>query len=264
MQSNTKDTDNFILFKQQSKVTAVYTTRKNGFSHNCFNSFNLGFHVGDDPYCVEKNRNKLKKILNTTDNDIFFMDQIHSNNIFVLDEQTKNILQKENITEIKKTDALITNIKNTAICSMGADCPQIALYEPKEEVIAVIHAGWKGLINNIIEKTITEMCLSFNCQKENILTASSAFICEKCFVVKEDTAAFFKEKFAKNKKIIKHSEQININLKEAIKTILLQNNISEKNINFLDMCTACNKDIFFSYRKENKKCGRNALAIKLH
>lgn len=250
----------FRFFPQYKNLTAIYTTRLNGFSTNDFSSFNLGLHVGDNKDAVLKNRTLLAKYLNCTQNKIFFMDQIHSGNTYIIPNNSRTTSNT-----IQETDALITNNKNTAICAMGADCPQIGLYDKEKKVIAVIHAGWKGIVSGIITNTINSMQRYFRSQAEDIMVVTGAFLCSECFCVGEDTATLFTEKFINSEKFINKnsSSQITIDLKKAIKYILREEGVKSENISFLDMCTKCHNDLFFSYRGENKCTGRTVLALML-
>ena len=78
------------------------------------------------------------------------MNQTHSNKVVTINENNQNI-QKIN------ADALITKIKNIAISVLTADCVPILIYEEVNQVVACVHAGWRGAINGIIKKTLIEV-----------------------------------------------------------------------------------------------------------
>lgn len=248
----------FPLLENADGVTALLTTRHYGFSQDPYNSLNFSSIVGDDEKNVKQNYDVLAGYLDCCAEDIFSMEQIHSSNVFILNENSKKLLTRN---RIKKTDAVITNLRQTAILAMGADCPQIALYDSKQKVIAVIHAGWKGLINNIIEKTLTAM----NSDPKNILVHTGAHLCQNCFEVKKEVSDIFSDNFENSDKIIHKDKdgKITISLQNAIHTKLTATGIQQKNIRSLNMCTACENSLFFSYRKENKTTGRTALAVML-
>lgn len=252
----------FSLLENNQDITALLTTRHYGFSQTPFASLNFSFIVGDDNKSVKQNYNVLANYLQCSTEDIFSMEQIHSNNVFILDQTSKKNISSQ---QIKQTDAVITNLKNTAILAMGADCPQIALYDPEKKVIAVIHAGWKGLTGKIIEKTLTSMQRLYQCRNENIIAHTGAHLCQKCFEVKKEVADIFVSNFENSDNIIYTDEKgkITVSLQNAILETLKKQQLKQKNISFLNMCTVCENDMFFSYRKENQKTGRTALALIL-
>lgn len=251
----------FPFFKNEANVLALATTRHYGKSVAPFASLNVGINVGDDDSLVKANRKILASYLKTDTSKMFFMEQIHSNNITILTEKN---LPLDNTAQ--KTDALITNMKNTAICALSADCPLIGLYDKENNVIAVIHAGWKGLTAKIIEKTVDKMQQNFDSQPKNIRSVISAFICKKCFCIKDDTVKYFQEAYPNNKNIITKDNQgiYRADLKKAVLTSLTNKGLLKSNICFLDKCTVCENELFFSYRAENQKTGRCALAFKLN
>lgn len=54
-------------------------------------------------------------------------------------------------------DALITQRAKTALAIMTADCVPIAIFEKNGSAVACIHAGWQGLTNGVIAKTVALM-----------------------------------------------------------------------------------------------------------
>src|SRR5258708_222832 len=85
-------------------------------------------------------------------NDVVCMKQIHSGTVsFVAD--TKQL-------RIADTDGLVTDKKNIPLAVLTADCLPILFYDPKKEAIGIAHAGYKGLLNHIIENTVA--CFASN------------------------------------------------------------------------------------------------------
>ena len=85
---------------------------------------------------------------------LFFLKQTHSNDVYIL----KNTIKKPLDLFRYEGDAIITQEKNIGIGVVTADCLPIILHDKKNNVIAVIHSGWRGLVKKIITATITKMC----------------------------------------------------------------------------------------------------------
>lgn len=69
---------------------------------------------------------------------------------------------------IPKCDALITGNRNVALSITAADCPAVYLYDPVKSVIALVHAGWKGLAAGVIPNTVNTMMNQFNCNPADL------------------------------------------------------------------------------------------------
>lgn len=112
----------------------------------CYGNFNLGLHVGDDESVVQSNRDLLFEYLpkNTA---IQWLDQVHGNNIEVI----------QSCSDILIADASITQQKNIALAVMTADCLPIIISTLDGSEVAAIHGGWKPLSKKIIEYTISKM-----------------------------------------------------------------------------------------------------------
>ena len=166
------------------------------------------------------------------------LEQIHSNIVNILDDNYQNKT---------KGDALITNKKNIPLVIKTADCIPILLYDKKNKVIALIHSGWKGTLNNIVIDTLNIMKDKYNSQKEDI----SAYLypaIRKChFEVEIDVYNQFKNKINNIEKYTQKKDiKYYIDLEQLVIDNLKQNNIT--NIYDSKICTYCNHDKYHSYR----------------
>lgn len=85
---------------------------------------NLAFHVDDDIKNVEKNRENLAKKHSYKNENLVYMNQIHSDNIVIVDEKSPKL--------IDSCDAIITNRKNLPLMVMVADCIPIIVFDEKK------------------------------------------------------------------------------------------------------------------------------------
>ena len=117
---------------------------KCGVGSGRFADFNLALHVADDPAAVSANREILAKALELTSDRIFYMNQVHGNEIALIERSRPS-------TQIPKVDALITAESGTALVVLVADCIPLLFRSPK--AIAAVHVGRAGLIKGIVEAT---------------------------------------------------------------------------------------------------------------
>ena len=148
MSHSMSDEINIIIpdWQVPTHVKALTTTRRGGVSKSPFNSFNLAHHVGDDKESVQTNREILRRewLLPT---EPYWLNQTHS--IRVL-EVTDNLTDKN-------ADASWTEQADMVCCVMTADCLPLLMYQSSPESVAATHAGWRGLLDGIIENTIDSL-----------------------------------------------------------------------------------------------------------
>ncbi|MHC6179537.1 peptidoglycan editing factor PgeF [Clostridium sp. JNZ X4-2] len=151
-------------------------------------------------------------------------------------------------------DGIITNKPYTAVGVFNADCVPVLIYDEKEKVIAAVHSGWKGTLACIVSKSIEKLKRDFKSKPENLQVCVGPHIHSCCYEVGEELIDKFKNSsFYRGKDI---SEGINLDLKKCILYQLQEKGVKEKNINYLDICTACNDEFqLYSYRRD-KNTGR--------
>ena len=130
------------------------TSTMGGVSGKNFASFNLGAHVGDNLHDVQHNRSTLaayikqvSKLNSANIQPIKWLNQQHTTQVC---DYTDNVLNNHNLP----CDGIFTNLPLVPLAIMTADCLPIVLACPRSGEIAVIHAGWRGLLNGIIENAL--------------------------------------------------------------------------------------------------------------
>ena len=199
-------------------------------------------------------QNKLSKIDNTPLPQLFFLEQTHSSIIQVIDQNSH--LQKPIDIHNIEGDAIITNQKRIGIGVATADCLPLFLYDPETKTIAVIHAGWRGLVAHIIQKTIQQMKISFNCNPKNLIAylGPCAQVC--CYEVQQDFIEKLPPSFSADKTIVTKNGKHFFNNKVGATEELLAGGILEKNMNIEQyQCTICNAG-FCSVRTQTAATGR--------
>lgn len=137
-----------------SRVVAGQTTRQALHSQfesaSPFNGFNLALHVGDDARHVQQQRIELLKALQPFGvARLVWLAQTHTTDVQVVTASAHFLPVN--------ADALVTRQLNVACMIMTADCLPIVLSNSDGSEVACIHAGWRGLLNGVIENTINSM-----------------------------------------------------------------------------------------------------------
>lgn len=128
------------------RVRAVTTTRAGGVSRPPYDSLNLGDHVGDDPAAVATNRRRLQQALGLPAQP-GWLKQVHGN--CPVDAATH--------PAGGEADAVYTRRAGLVCAVMTADCLPLLLCDRQGSVVAAVHAGWRGLLNGVIERSVGRM-----------------------------------------------------------------------------------------------------------
>ena len=139
----------FSHFKKSPSLLHAVTTKHHDHPY----AFSLALHTGESTESITANRNRLSALLHNDDEPLHFIvaNQTHSDNIKIITK--KETKGWESLSDaIEDCDALITDLKDVVLNVLTADCVPILLYDKKKEVVAAIHAGWKGTKAQIVFK----------------------------------------------------------------------------------------------------------------
>lgn len=256
----------FSIFPQDKVIHAI-STRFNGHSKAPFDSLNLALHVNDNPDDVIANRQLFCEGLNLDSHKMTTCKQVHGNKVACITEENIGSGAISFANSIDDTDALITNLKNVPLTLFFADCTPIMIYDPKNNAIGVAHGGWRGTVGEIAKYTVAEMTKHYHTNPSDCLASIGPSIGACCYEIGDEVVAKFSEVFQNDSdKILnfnQNSKKYHLDLWQANAITLQRAGVLADNIDMANTCTACNKDVFFSYRADNGKTGRIASIISL-
>lgn len=228
------------------------TWRTGGVSRGAFAGLNMGMHVGDNPSDVIQNRMLLRQALPA---DPVWLNQVHSNQVHIV-----------NTPEDRKTstaDALVTTQKNIPLAIMTADCLPVVIGSFDGSVIAVAHAGWRGLAAGILENTVQAIRdMVGDCILQAWLGPAISI---KAFQVGSEVKQAFINKHAdfdryfelvdspkpaKNSELSSDKEYYMADLSGMAKQILINSGLAM--VETCDECTYTHSDRYYSYRRDGR------------
>jgi len=228
--------------------------RYGGVSPKPWSSLNLATSVGDSRESVIENRRRITKCLLLQEDSIFDVWQVHSNRVIHAEDSRK--LDQPH----QKADSIITNKPNVTIMMLFADCVPIMLYDPKNNVAALAHAGWQGTLNGVVGETVKSMQEKYACKPEDLVACIGPSICVDHYEIGKDVAEEVERSFNNTEQIlIKKDGKIHLDLRVANQIILKKYGV--KKIQNSNICTACNTSDWYSHRAEEGKTGRFAAVI---
>ena len=222
------------------------------------------------PEIAAENYKRVLKALKMNEKRPVLSYQTHTANIRVVREEDagKGPFKPRDYVDV---DGLITNIPDTPLVTVHADCVPLYFYDPVNKAIGLSHAGWRGTAGLIALNTVKMMQEVFKTDPCNIIAAIGPSICPECYEVGAEAAEVFKTEFheiCEISEILKpHKENIPgkymLDLQKANKFVMTYAGIKEENIFMTDICTKCNSELLFSHRAHGDRRGLMAAVISL-
>ena len=186
---------------------------------------------------------------------VTLLKQIHGSSVILVDDETTE-------TACREGDALVTHLKGLGIAVATADCVPILLASNDARMVAAVHAGWRGTLNEIIINTLGVIKDRYAVSPENLKAAIGPCIGRCCYEVGDDVGSAFREKYPITSEYLfeKGGDKYILDLKTANELLLKREGVLD--IEVLDICTKCS-DNFYSYRRDGKGTGRQLSVIGL-
>jgi YfiH family protein len=241
-------------------VKALVTTRAGGVSKHPYDSLNLGGHVGDDFVAVRRNRVLLKQAL-PSGIRLQWLNQVHGTHVVQVSSVSRTL-------RLKTGDSAVVFDRGFGAVVMTADCLPVFFTNAAGSVAAVAHAGWRGLLNGVLEQTVDSTGVSpadlmawmgpaiAPCHFEVGLEVRDAFLGHPQWgqqFVPGLTSAFISSPL--------HAGKFMMDIYAVARARLL--NAGVQFVGGGGLCTVCEERRFFSYRRD-RSTGRMASLIYLN
>lgn len=239
----------FGAFREFDFLRHGVFTRQGGVSPPPFDSLNVGRAVGDPAMHVAENRGIISQVMGGT--GMVFLHQVHGSDVFVV-EGTAD----ETAADPVKADAMITDVPGHCLIIQVADCQAVLMVDPERRVVANVHAGWRGSIQNILGKTVQAMAARFGCRPGDIHAGIGPSLGPCC-------AEFVNYPTEIPERLWQYRRKgMMFDFWAVSRDQLMGAGLLRESISIGGMCTRCRQDLFFSYRRQ-KKTGRFAAVIGL-
>ena len=239
----------FDLLESYPHVVNRVFLRTGGTSEGPFSSLNLGEGTSDHPDRVKVNREQVRKSMGV--DKLIFPHQTHGMNV--------QRVTSKNIDKVAHADALFTTEKNIGLAVTHADCQAVIFYDPVHEAVAVAHAGWRGMAQNIYARVIEAMQRDLGAQPQNLIACISPSLGPDHSEFKNYRQELPQDfwPYQVNGGKPHHFDLWAIGQKQLLAAGLL-----ERNIEISGVCTYCNPKEYFSHRRD-KETGRHATIVAL-
>lgn len=237
------------VFKDQKQVKAFMTLKNKSLFQDERNirGLNLRCNTQERPSIISQNREMLLRTFELDPEWIAFVDQIHGNHVKVVSSGGT----------YSKTDGFITRVPGLALAIQIADCAAVFIADIAANIIAAVHAGWRGAAGSVVTRAAEKMA-GFGAEMEQCKAFISPCISAQNFEVGTEVAEQFPSAFIDSE----HYEKPHLNLKSFLHHQLREAGMKNENIEVHPDCTIANHQ-YYSYRREKDQSGRMMAVIQL-
>lgn len=238
-------------------VRAFSTLRGEAIVENSYSGFNITHYCGDRIENILKKREILCRQLGIDDKHLLLPHQTHGTRIRNIRDTFFCLPSPDRQAMLEDTDALITDVPHVCIGVSTADCIPVLLHDSRHHAIAAVHAGWRGTVRRIAEKTVAAMREEFSSAPENIRAVIGPGISQAAFEVGAEVyEEFFRAGFPMEKIAVSMNGKWHLDLWAANYLMLEEAGLKLENIQVAGICTYRNYEKFFSARRLGIKSGR--------
>ncbi|MEW5736051.1 MAG: peptidoglycan editing factor PgeF [Thermodesulfobacteriota bacterium] len=239
----------FDALEQNGFSHAVFA-RRGGVSSGPYKSLNLGANVGDDPQNVAENRLRAARALEA--DSLVMVRQVHGRRVLAI--RREDPVQAGVWPTGEKADALITDVPGVFCSVKVADCQPILLADPQKNVVAACHSGWRGSVENIAAATVSAMTETFGCLPADLVACVGPSLGPCC-------AEFVNYRTELPESFLPFAAgQNRFDFWAITRSQLEGAGLASRNIHVAGICTRCDQENFFSFRRD-RTTGRNMAAI---
>lgn len=193
----------------------------------------------------ERDRLKLARALGVS--RLAGMHQVHGNDVRVLDDGG-----------VSRCDGLLTDQRGVGLEVQSADCVPLLLLAPRTKAIAAVHAGWRGTLSGIASRAVSKLHEVYGAPFDEIHAAMGPAIRVCCYEVGDEVLSAFAESGRDIRRIARPGPRgrRHLNLLEENRRQLVSAGVSPERVHDSGLCTFCENDDFYSFRREGSGVGR--------
>ena len=251
-------------------LTHGVTYRYGGVSEGSFDSFNMGLHVGDTPEVVTENRKRLAQVLGVEPHRLTCGEQVHGVGVTRVTEELIGRGAFSWDDSIPDSDAIHTNLVNVPLLLLVADCVPVLVYDATHHAVAVVHAGWRGAIAHIVERTIDSMHDAYGTLPADCYLFIGPSIGADSFEVSEEIGEQFRQDMhalglSQVDEVVRYIQRVgqtmptpHVDLKGYLAACVVQKGVPLEQVSISSTDTMTN-DRCYSYRRDQGRTGRMAM-----
>jgi purine-nucleoside/S-methyl-5'-thioadenosine phosphorylase / adenosine deaminase len=237
-----------LLLARAEGAAIAFTTRRGGVSSGSFASLNLGFATADDPARVAENRRRALAASGADSARAVSLRQRHGSDVIEAEHPAPGAYLDASAAW-PEGDGLVTSEPGLPLVALGADCLTAALVAPGGRRLAVVHAGWRGLLAGVLEAAAERVGPDFTGA-----IGPGAGGC--CYGVGDDVADQLRARFGDDVVV-----QGRADLAACARRALERGGAAA--VVSAGLCTICDSQRFHSHRRDGQGSGRQGVVAYL-
>ena len=256
MRSHSNGTLHYYTFDSfpSHLLTHAIFGRQGGVSPIPYDSLNMSTSTGDSLHNVRQNHALALGAMELSSYATATLWQVHKAKTIIVGDKPCD--------PSTKADALVTDRPKVSLFLRFADCVPIMLVDPIREAIGIVHAGWRGTVRGVTQTAVRAMISEYGCRPDNIMAGIGPSIGPEHYNVGPDVAESIELAFPDADHIITNRDGcLYLDLWALTEVALRECGV--RAIESSRMCTASNREQFFSHRAEHGSTGRFGAVIAL-
>lgn len=233
-----------------------FSLRVGGVSEPPFSSLNLGRAVGDDAEAVAENHLRFAADVGYAPARLYEVHQVHGRAVETVDATVLPATYRA-----READALVSCTPGCAVGIRVADCVPILLADPKSGAVSAVHAGWRGMVDGVVEAAVATLAQRAATPRSALVAAVFPCIGAEAFEVGDDVAEAIVRAVASPTVRRDDAGRARIDLALAARLQLARAGLVASAIDHVAGCTFTEPQRFFSHRRDHGRTGRHLAAI---
>lgn len=231
------------LFAEHAGARAAFTSRHRGGSRGPYGSLNLALHVGDARDTVLSNRASVMAAMGVAAGAWTCAEQVHGIDVAVVGRDEVGTGARERSPIV--ADALVTDVVGAALVVLVADCVPVLIVDEARPAIGAAHAGWRGVLGGVVEATLSAMGDRYGTCPADARVWVGPHIGACCYPVAPGRLEAFRARFGE----IAVAGEDRLDLEACLRVALARAGVVAGSVMSTGLCTACDTQTFFSYRR---------------
>lgn len=238
------------------QVVAFSTTRFGGCSTGNYAEFNINRYCGDSSGAISQNLEALCAELAISSDCLLMPHQVHLDKLVLVDRALLSLPAEQRLQALDGFDAIMTSLPGVCIGVSTADCIPVLLYDQVHHAVCAVHAGWRGTVARIVQKSIAQMTTAFGTRPHQLVAQIGPGIHVESFKVGDEVYQAFEQAGFDMSKISRMERKWHIDLPECNRLQLVASGVPAASVSVLPVCTYQQHSRFFSARRLGINSGR--------
>lgn len=243
-------------FIQPSKLLSYYQIP------HIIGGCDLNFKLNQGEEAYAKSVASLLERLDIFPQQLHHGEQVHGKHVHVSEILERESKKFAGYPLSAKTDGFITSEKGVALLVRMADCTPIALYDPFNHALGLVHSGWRSTVLKIAQEAIQKMETKFGSKASNMVAYIGPTIDQHHYEVGSEVYEAFAELGNRERYFLPQGEKYVLDMAQANIEVLLQAGIKRNNIECANISTFTSEELH-SARREGENYQLNALLVYL-